>query len=132
MTLFDISNLLADVLQFDNIYAGNIDGNLDRCIGVYNVKKSGAQKICIGGKACTKTHEKQISILIHWTDDPTLAENEAIRILNILSDLRNEVTEGGTVRYMAMCEPQPIGRDERGICEYVIEATVYYEESEEL
>lgn len=130
MTLENLAETLARILDFKDVYAGNLDGDLDRCIGVYNVKKGGAHKICIGGKACTKTHEKQISVLIHWTDNPTLAESEAERILDVLSALRNEPTDGGTVRYMACSEPISVGRDERGICEYVIEGTVYYESEE--
>lgn len=131
MTLLNIADMLAKVLDFDDVFAGNIDGNLDRCIGVYNGRTGGASRICIGGKACTKTHDKSISILIHFTDNPTRAESEAERVLDILSSLRNEATEGGTVRFMTMHEPQSVGRDERGICEYVIEGTLYYEESEE-
>jgi hypothetical protein len=130
MTLLNIADMLARVLDFTDVYAGNIDGNLDRCIGVYNGRNGGRHKICIGGKACTKTHERQISVLIHFTDNPTLAESEAARVLDILTDLRNEPTEGGTVCYMALNEPQNVGRDERGICEYVIEGTVYYESEE--
>lgn len=132
MTLLNIADMLAKVLDFKDIFAGNINGNLERCIGVYNLKKTGKNRICIGGKACTKTHEKNISILIHHTDNPTLAEGEAERVFDILTNLRNELTEGGTVRFMALDEPQNVGRDERGICEYVIEGTVYYDnESEE-
>lgn len=130
MTLENLAEMLARTLDFKDVYAGNIDGNLDRCIGVYSGKKSTARKICIGGKACTKTHEKQISLLIHFTDNPTLAESEAERVLDILSDLRNEPTDGGTVRYMALNEPISVGRDERGVCEYVIEGKVYYESEE--
>jgi hypothetical protein len=131
MTLLNIADMLAEVLDFGDVYAGNIDGNLDRCIGVYNGRNGGKHKICIGGKACTKTKEKQISILIHFTDNPTLAESEAQRVLDILADLRNEPTEGGTVRCIQANEPQNVGRDERNICEYVIEGTVYYEENTE-
>lgn len=131
MTLLDIANLLAKILDMKDVFAGNIDGNLPECIGVYNSKRAGKNRICIGGKACTKTKEKDISILIHHTDNPTFAEKQAEKVLDILSDIRNEPTEGGTVRFMALNEPQNVGRDERGICEYVIETTIYYEESEE-
>ena len=80
--------MLADILQF-KIFMGSINANLERSIGVYNAKKGGIHKICIGGKACTKTLEKKISILIHWTDNPTFAEQEAERILDLLTDIRH-------------------------------------------
>ena len=58
MTLLNIADMLGDILTFEDVYAGTIDGNLDKCIGVYNAKTSKPQRICIGGKACTKTLEK--------------------------------------------------------------------------
>lgn len=130
MTLLNIADMLADILKFEAVYAGNIDGNLNSCIGVYNAKNAENQRICIGGKACTKTKEKHISILIHHTDNPTLAEERAEEILDKISDIREYKTEKATVRFLKCKEPVSVGRDERNICEYVIEATVYYESEE--
>lgn len=131
MTLRNLADMLAKILGTEDVFAGNIDGNLSECIGVYNSKRAGKNKICLGGRLCTKTHEKEISILIHHTDNPSLAESRAQKVADVLSAVRDEVTEGGTVRYIMPNAPRDVGRDERGICEYVIEATVYYEESEE-
>lgn len=130
MTLLNIADMLSDILELQDVYAGAIDGNLDKCIGVYNVKASKPQRICIGGKACTKTLEKHISVLIHWTDIPTQAEIKAQSVLDILSDIRQHKGDGFTVKYLECKEPVSVGRDERGVCEYVIEATVYYERNE--
>lgn len=130
MTLLNIADMLADILRSENVYAGNIDGNLDSCIGVYNAKTAEDQCICIGGKACTKTKEKHISILIHHTDNPTLAEERAEEILDKLSDIREYKIEHFKVHFLKCKKPVPIGRDERGVCEYVIETTVYYESEE--
>ena len=130
MTLLNIADMLSDVLGFEDVYAGTIDGNLDKCIGVYSSKTSKPQRICIGGKACTKTLEKHISVLIHWTDNPTQAEIKAQSVLDILSDIRSYAVGDLTVRYLECKEPVSVGRDERGVCEYVIEAAVYYERNE--
>ena len=127
MTLCNIADMLADILQFKDIYAGDINANLERSIGVYNAKRGGIHKICIGGKACTKTLEKKISILIHWTDNPTLAEQEAERILDLLTDIRQYEAGDFIVRFLKCDDPVPVGKDGRGIYEYVIEAIVYYE-----
>lgn len=54
MTLLNIADMLSDILDLQDVYAGTIDGNLDKCVGVYNAKTSKPQRICIGGKACTK------------------------------------------------------------------------------
>ncbi len=130
MTLLNIADMLADILRSEAVYAGNTDGNLDSCIGVYNAKNAEDQRICVGGKACTKTKEKHISILIHHTDNPTLAEERAEEILDKLSDIREYKAEHCKVHFLKCKNPVPIDRDERGICEYVIEATVYYESEE--
>ena len=68
MNLLNIADMLSDILTFEDVYAGAIDGNLDKCIGVYNAKTSKPQRICIGGKACTKTLEKHISCLLYTSD----------------------------------------------------------------
>ena len=87
------------------------------------------KKISIGGKPCTKTLEKHISVLIHWTDNPTTAESAANEILDKLTDVHGYVAGGHTVGFLSCSEAHNAGRDERGICEYVIDVTVYYERS---
>lgn len=130
MTLLNLADMLADVLGIKDVYAGNINANLDCSVGVYNAKQSGPQKICIGGKACTKTKEKKISIIIHWTDNPTTAELKANEILDQISDIRGYVVGDFIVHFLKCNESIPVGKDERGIYEYVIEAIVYYERNE--
>lgn len=130
MILLNIADMLADVLGIDDVYAGTIDGNQAQCIGVYNAKSADNQRICVGGKACTKTHEKKISILIHWTDNPTAAEKKAAEILEFVSDVREYKTENFTVHFVKCKQAVPVGKDDRGIYEYVIEATIYYERNE--
>lgn len=129
MTAFDIAEMLADGFDFKDIFAGNIDAALERCIGVYD--KGGTGKICIGGLACTKTKDKKVSILIHWTDNPTRAEKAAYDMYDYLTELRNVKAGSNIVKYITAKVPENIGKDERGICEYVIEAVLFYEESEE-
>lgn len=130
MTLLNIADMLSSVLGFDDVYAGCIEANKKCCVGVYNSKHGGIHKISIGGKACTRTLEKKISILIHWTDNPSLAEEQAAKILDSITDIRDYTVGDFIVHFFKCNDPVPVGRDERGICEYVIEATVYYERIE--
>ena len=116
MTLFNIADMLADVLDIKDIYAGNINANLDRSVGVYNTKQGGTHKICIGGKACTKTLEKKVSILIHWTDNPTAAEQKANEILDRLTDIREYEAKDFIVRFFTCNETVSVGKDDRGSC----------------
>ena len=130
MILLDVADMLADVLGIDDVYAGTIDGNQAKCIGVYNAKSADKHSICIGGKECTKTLDKKISILIHWTDNPTAAEKKADEILETVSDIREYRTDDFTVRFLKCNQAVPVGKDDRGVYEYVIEATIYYERNE--
>lgn len=127
MTLLNLADMISSLLGIENVYAGNIDANIDRCIGVYSGRKSGVHKVCLGGEEQTKTREKNISILIHWTENPSDTEENAFRILGILANVRNFDYDGGVLRLMLLNDPVSVGKDERGICEYVIEGKIYYE-----
>ena len=131
MTLLSIADMLADVLGFEDIYAGFLDGNLSKAIGVYNSKRSKKQHICIGGKAFTKTLYKDITILLHWTDNPTQAEEQAHFMADKLADIRSYKHEGFRIQFIQADNPIWIGRDEKGICEYVINANIIYERNED-
>lgn len=127
MTLFNLADMISSTLGTENVYAGNIDSNIDKCIGVYNGRKSGTHRICLGGEEQTKTREKNISILIHWTENPSETEVNAFRILGVLANIRNYEYDGGILRLMLLNDPISVGKDDRGICEYVIEGKIYYE-----
>lgn len=130
MTLLNIADMLADVLNFEDVFAGNIDGNKNCAIGVYNSKQSTDKKICLGGKAQTRTKYKLISILIHWTDNPTRCGVKAEEVADLLTDIRDYNIDNKTVKFLQVKTPQDVGKDEKGICEYAIEATIIYERDE--
>lgn len=127
MTLLNLADMLSSLLETENVYAGNIDANIDRCIGVYNGRKGSVHRTCLGGEEYTKTKEKNISILIHWTDNPSDTEQNAFRILDTLVKVRNYKYDGGVLRIMTLNDPVSVGKDDRGICEYVIEGKIFYE-----
>ncbi len=127
MTLLDIADMFALKLGIEEVYAGDIDANQTQCIGVYNAKNAQPERICLGGRACTKTFDKKISILIHWTDEPSRAEQQAQDVFDMLLALRNCECGNCMLKFVQADKPVWVGRDERGICEYVIECRIYYE-----
>lgn len=129
MTLLNLADIFSSLLGTENVYAGNIDSNTNKCVGVYNGRNSGAHRVAIGGEECTKTKEKNISILIHWTDNPSDTELNAYRISDVLNNARSCEYDGGVLKLMLLNDPVPIGRDDRGVCEYVIEGRAYFEET---
>lgn len=131
MTLLNVADMLAGVLGFEDIFAGGLQANKSCAIGVYNSKQSTDKHICLGGRAQTKTKYKPISILVHWTDNPTECEVKAEEISDLLSDIRNYVIDNNIIRFIQLKTPQDVGKDEKGICEYVIEATIIYERNDD-
>lgn len=132
MTTENFKNWLKSQIDVgDGIAVGAIDGNKSRFIGVYDSRGgSGSQRLAIGGKDCTVIGEKRIRILVHWTNSPVQAESKAMEIYNLLEGLSGVSMDGIKVYAVDPGNtPIPLGRDERGICEYVIEATLIHERS---
>ena len=59
------------------ISLGSIDGNKERCIGVYLKNGSGPARVCIGGPEMTLTETLQADLLIHWGRAEPEAEAKA-------------------------------------------------------
>lgn len=113
----------------DCIAVGRIDGNKDKFIGVYPLKPSGnSQRICIGGADQTRYQVRNVSILIHWTNKMSLAEAKAFAIYGLFYGLSGVIM--GTTRVISADpgpEPIPVGKDIKGIYEYVIQLKILYE-----
>ena len=126
MTLLNAADMLAELLDIEDIYAGNLDENKEKAIGVFLLKEQ-QKPLCLGGKSQTGFFYKDLSIIVHWTDNPTAAEQKANEIFEILSDVRNIQSGEYTVKFTQTRLPFYIGKDEKGVCEYAIETTLIYQ-----
>ena len=108
--------------------AGAIDGGKERYVGVYGGKPSGRQRICLGGLSQTRYKHKPITILVHWTKSAAKAEAKAQEIYDALYGL-SDCRMGET--HVISVDPGagiiPVGKDDKGIVEYVIRADILYE-----
>lgn len=129
MTLLNVRDMLAELLETEQVYAGVLDSDLESCMGVFALK-GGSRRLCIGGEQCTKTLEKRVTVIVHHTDAPSAAEARAEEVYEALAAVRRRRLGSFTVQYVQPAEPIDLGRDERGICEYAVEATIYYERNE--
>ena len=113
----------------DCIAVGGIDGNKDKCVGVYdNPRTSGKMRICVGGMACTRYQEKQVILLIHWTNRATEAENKAAQLYKKLCGLSHfQMGALSVVSVDPGYGPVSAGRDFHGVFEYVININIIYE-----
>lgn len=127
LTLLDVVNWIEPLIDCGgNIAVSNIDGNKDKFIGIYDQKtNSRPQRVVLGEKA--KYFEKSISILIHWTNNPSQAEIKAHEVYQVLMSVSNSTTESGIkIVYVKSIALISLGRDEKGIFEYVIDANIIY------
>ena len=120
--------------KFDHYYMGTLDSKKNKSLGVYNLKRESKPIIALGGIECTSYNVKRISLLIHWNQASDESENQAIQLYEEL--LKSKPSEIGNhiVNFIGMLtnEPVDVGRDDKGICEYVIEFEVYYKRKKEV
>lgn len=128
LTLTHIRNWLTEKMPelSGKIALGGIDGNQRYFVGVYDQKSTAKQRICIGGPEQTRYQEKKATILVHW-GGPAEAEEMAQKIHSLFYGAVH-VEMGGVLVYMADPGGCPIfvGRDDRGISEYVVQVTLLY------
>lgn len=133
--------VLKDVLEwlktlsddFENFYIGFLDSKKDKSLGVYNLKKETKQIIALGGLNNSSYNVKLVSLLIHWTKDINEAEEVSFRLYDaIQKNIPNKIGNLD-VNFIEMLNNSPIdvGRDENGVCEFVIELKINYKREKE-
>lgn len=121
MTLENLKNWIkAHTDVGGGIQLGGIDGNKERCIGVYPAKQAFPQRICLGGAAGTLTDELHAVLLVHWTQSQVCAEAKAYELAGLFCGLGHTEMDGAAVYAADATTPIWAGKDSRGVCEYVI------------
>lgn len=128
LTLLEIADLLAELLDFDSITAGCIDASLDKTIGVYQ-REPFAPRECVGGDSSYQT--AKFRVLVRWTDIPTEAEKKALEISELFDGFRDMETKDHIIKFADLKAVRSIGKDEKGVCEYIVDADIIYTEKEE-
>lgn len=119
--------------KFDNYYIGFLDKKKEKSIGVYNLKREEKPIIALGGIENTSYSVKKVSLLVHYSN----ASDETEEIANnLFEDIMNACPDkigAHKVMFIGMLtnEAIDVGRDEKGICEYVIEFEIYYKRKKE-
>lgn len=128
MTLFEIADLLANLLETENVTADCINASIDETIGVYQ-REPFVPRECIGGDSSYQT--SKLRILVHWTDNPSEAEKKALEISELFDGFRDMETKNHIIKFADLKAVRSIGKDEKGICEYIVDADIIYTEKEE-
>ena len=115
-------------IQFDNYYIGVLDSKKQKSLGVYNLKRAALPIIALGGLKNTSYNIKRISLLIDWNKASDESESKATELFEILMKAKPKKIGIYDVNFIGMLTngPVDVGRDNNGICEYVIEFEIYY------
>lgn len=127
-TLLEIADLLAELLDLDSVTAGCIDASLDKTIGVYQ-REPFVPRECVGGDSSYQT--AKLRILVRWTDSPPEAEKKALEIAELFDGFRNMETKDHIIKFADLKAVRSIGKDEKGVCEYIVDADIIYTQKEE-
>lgn len=128
LTLLEVVEVLSDALELEEITAGTIDESLQQTIGVYQ-RAEFQPRDCIGGESSYET--ARLRILIRWGTNPTAAESKAIEVAQLIEGLREMPTTAHIIKFAEAKAVRPIGKDQKGVCEYVVDADIYYSERNE-
>lgn len=128
--LSDIRDWLKTLdVKANNYYIGRLDGKKEKSIGVYQLRADGGSAVAYGGLLCTKTGEKNISILIHWNKNHRETEEFAQKLYEKLQAVEGVVINGHKINYIQLLNSEPVDVDKGDdlVYERVIEAKIYYE-----
>lgn len=125
LTLLEVADMLADVLDFDDITVGCIDAALEKTIGIYQ-RDDFMPRECIGVASSYET--AKLRLLIRWGKNPTEAEAKAAELGGLMQALHDMPTNAHTIKFAIVKAVRSIGKDEKGICEYVVDADLMYSE----
>lgn len=128
LTLLEIADMLAELLSFEDITAGTIDGSLSETIGVYQ-RGEFVPRECIG--TAPSYEIAKLRLLVRWGKNPTTAEAKAAELAGLVQALRDMPTGSHIIKFADVKAVRAIGKDEKGVCEYTVDADVIYSERNE-
>lgn len=127
LTLLEVVEILSDALKLEEISAGSIDENLQQTIGVYQ-RAEFQPRECIGTDSSYET--AKLRIVVRWGTNPTTCEAKAVQVADTLTALQDMPTTDHIIKF-ATAKTKPIGKDNKGVCEYIVDADIIYTERTE-
>lgn len=115
------------IAEDGHCYCGKMADKKEKSIGVYPLKSGRQKQNTLGGEQNCSYETKGISILVHWNKSPNETETAAMWLLEALTKCENVTVNGHEIKFIQVSydEPIPVGTDENGIYEYIIECLLY-------
>nr|DAX10512.1 MAG TPA: hypothetical protein [Bacteriophage sp.] len=125
--LSDIRDFLKTVFKAEHYYIGKLDNKLDKSLGVYSLKQSGAPARAIGDESTYNTIS--VSLLLHWNNNANETERQARNLFETLYSVKDVEINKHTIYIIELLTPEAVdvGTDDKGVYEQVIEVKFYYE-----
>ncbi len=127
LTLLEIADMLAELLELEDITAGTIDNSLSETISVYQ-RDEFVPRECVGTESSYET--SKVRLLLRWSKNPTTAEAKAAELAELVQALRDMPTASHIIKFADVKAVRAIGKDEKGVCEYVVDADIIYTRKE--
>lgn len=128
MMLSDVRDYVESIELADHVYMGSLPDKQEKSIGVYNSKHQQEYKTALGGPQLVSYGTKYVTLLIHWNNSPRESEKTAMTAFDAVKAARNVTVNNQLIKFIQpLYEPQDVGKDDAGICEWVIEMAVIYE-----
>lgn len=128
MMLSDVHDFIESLDLAESVYMSTMPDKKEKSIGVYNSKHQREYKTAIGGSRLESYGTKYVTLLIHWNKSPRDSEKAALDVFEAVENARNVTVNAELIKFIQpLYEPQDIGKDDAGICEWVIELAVIYE-----
>lgn len=128
LTLLEVVEILSEDLELEDISTGAIDESLQETIGVYQ-RAEFQPRECIGTDSSYET--AKLRVLIRWGMNPTIAERKAAEVAQLVEAYRDRRTDDHIIKFTANTMIKPIGKDEKGVCEYIVDTDIIYTERNE-
>lgn len=126
MTLSEIRDFLKEKIECPNWFIGKRDQAQEYSITVYPTQGP-APIIPIGGLKNSAYGTKAASVLVHWGDTYSPAEEKAQEVYNCLFGQDGVIGGKEVIKFdMRTSEPVGMGTDDKGYYEFVINFVVYY------
>lgn len=110
------------IAEDEHVYMGKLDNKQQKSIGVYSRRSSGPPNIALGGLDYTSYDARPISLLVHWNRSKPESEAVAYELFEKLKNVSSLDIGDIHINYIRLMvpEPQDVGTDDNGVCEYVI------------
>lgn len=130
MTLKDVRDYIASlkIAEDENCYCGKLPDKKEKSIGIYPLKNGHPLRIPLGGIENASYGTKAISLLVHWNKSPKETEQAAEALQKALLCCREVTINEKQVKFVMLSyeEPIPVGTDDNGVFEYVLECRFFY------